>query len=142
MSRSENRCNETNLCPETNFDTQVLSIFDKDLDLSPDALDLDVHSQLFWLFNIINWMFSFQHRTIGKVRNDEFVPNEPILLLDIAVQRVKELELEEGSSVPSYVSKKYRPENLKGIPYKLVNSKDMSISEKVYDGIELEVDEW
>jgi len=133
---------DTIVCPETNFDTQVLSIFDKDLDLSPDALDLDVHSQLFWLFNIINWMFSFKHRTIGKVRNDEFVPNEPILLLDIAVQRVKELELEEGLSVPSYVSKKYRPENLKGIPYKLVNSKDMSISEKVYDGIELEVDEW
>lgn len=62
------------------------------------------------------------------------------MLLDAAFERVRNYK---GKMYADYVApvemnsdNKHRPKYLVGVQYRLVNSKDMSVSEEVYDHIE------
>jgi len=123
------------------LDVDAFRKFDKDMKVQPDALDPDVHDQMGMAMSFANWMFRFNHRKMVKMVENK-PSDEPILLLDIAVDRVKNLQLDSAPmKMSTYASKKYRPENLKGVKYRVVNSKDMSVSEKD-DEIEDQVSEW
>lgn len=135
--------------PEKNdwVDVDLFTMFDKDLKIEPDPLDPDIHATCnSTAMKSINRLFGYRHRKVCVMIDDK-PSKEPILLLDTVVERVKNFKLDVvpshlgPTSASTYASKKYRPMMLKGIPYKLVSSKDMSISDKVCV-IEDQVDEW
>ena len=129
-------------------DGHLFSNYDNNMELKPNAQDEDVHdnravSKLFsrgTLYRFINFVTRFEKRDIGVVvSGDKIVKDEPILLLDIVLDRMKHLVLPKELNldwIDSYKSKKYRPEHLKGIPFKIVNRSTMSIGEKEYKGID------
>lgn len=119
--------------PPAGLDKESFSNFDKDMKVTPDGLDPDVHDESTgYLQSFLNFVKGFNHRDVVAMKDDK--PSEkPILLLDIAVERVKKLQLDiVPDNGTSYGTKKYRPEHLKGVKYRVVNSKDMSVSDKVY----------
>lgn len=129
-------------------DGHLFSNYDNNMELKPNAQDEDVHDNrrggkkflLGPVYRSINFVTRFEKRDIGVVvSGDKIVKDEPILLLDIVLDRMKHLVLPKEFNldwVDSYKSKKYRPEHLKGIPFKIVNSSTMSIGEKEYKGID------
>ncbi len=128
--------------PVDGLDADAFREFDKDLKVEPDALDPDVHDQMSMAYSFANLVFGFfKHRKMVKMVENK-PSEEPILLLDIAVDRVLNLQLDIAPmKMSTYASKKYRPENLKGVKYRVVSSEDMSVSEKVHL-IEDQVSEW
>ena len=126
------------------LDEEAFSAFDKDMKVEPYALDPDIHNTMSFPYECFNWFNGFKHRHPRRMIGDK-VSDEPILLLDAAVERVLNYNTEIPASytAPSmvYTGNKYRPVCLLGKKYKLVNSKDFSIGEKVFDGIENQV-EW
>jgi hypothetical protein len=151
---TEETCKNADCClldpeevPELN--SGLFDDFDKDLKLEPDALESDIHNTMLggmgYFCIVTNFFKGFEHRILSQIKNDKRDKVKPILLLDDAIKRVKEWTAEgqpDGFEAParSYANNKYRPLALKGVPYKIVNSDDLTISEKVYDGIENEVD--
>ena len=126
-----------------NMQPDLFKKFDKDMQVSPNASDKDIHDEYKpgMMYKINEWK-NFKHRELCvKDKKGVKMPDEPILLLDITEDRIKNFapktpleELEGNDNYPrlSYVNQKYRPEHLKGVKYRLVNSKDMSISDEVY----------
>lgn len=120
--------------PPTGFDVEKFKKFDKDMKIEPDGLDPDIHDEYQGGFAMpcLNWINGFEHRKIVVMKDDK-PSDKPILLLDIAVERAKKFKLDEVPPIGnSYGTKKYRPEHLKGVKYRVVNSKDMSVSDEVY----------
>lgn len=130
--------------PEVN--TEQFSNFDNDMEIRENALDPDVHNEVSGLYKFINYINCFSHRPIRKLKDGKTWEGEPILLLDIVVKRAKEwngqIPEEFNNPEKTYSNNKYRPSYLVGIPYKLVTSKDMSVSETVTNCITDEVSDW
>lgn len=126
------------------LDEEAFAAFDKDMKLEPDALDPDIHNTMSFPYQCFNFLKGFNHRHPRRMKEDK-VWDEPILLLDAAVERVKKYNTEIPATYTApdmvYSGNKYRPVCLLGKKYKLVSSKDFSIGDKVFDGIENEV-EW
>lgn len=116
--------------------------YDQDLIIEPDPTDPNVHNEDLMMYKVTNAVSGFVHRLVCKIKDDETVTDEPILVLDNVIDRIKDkqnklknLNLDNSQ----YTAKGYRPQNLKGRRYRIVNSQDGTISE-VYDGIENNVD--
>lgn len=123
---------------KVDIDAELFLKFNNDMIVDPKGLDPDVHDERngygFGLgYRFFNYITGFVNRRIVKMR-DCTVTDEPILIMDIAVDRIKNLTLDVAPPVfnDSYNTKKYRPEFIRGIKYRVVNSEDMSISEEVY----------
>lgn len=142
---------ETKRWTETNKENFLA--FDKDLSIDPDPCDPDVHDEIAFypyraLYSTLNFFAWFTSRDVRKMKDDKKVTGEPILLLDSTITRANGWKAKETTSLyglyPPYINNaKYRPANLKGIPYKLVKSEDMTISDTIYNGIEENIEgEW
>lgn len=100
--------------------------FDKDMKIDPDPLGPDVHDENFAMYYIGNWMAGFKHRH-ARVMKDDVDTDAPILIIDAAAERMKKWNPTDPP-VPSkfqykpYVGSKYAPENLTGVPHKVVTS--------------------
>mmetsp|Transcript_10101 Transcript_10101/g.15263 ORF Transcript_10101/g.15263 Transcript_10101/m.15263 type:complete len:97 (+) Transcript_10101:168-458(+) len=87
-------------------------------------------------FGIVSKLRLFKVRNIYKIKDDKVMDNdEPVLILDNVIDRIKD----SGKKLkdldvknPFYTSNGYMPPNLKGVKYKIVNSKDGSISDEVH----------
>lgn len=128
----------TLIAPKCGLDTDAFRNFDNDMKINANACCRDVHderkglSAFALVYRFLSWVARFEHRDIVTMRND-LPSDEPVLILDIAVKRARELELDIVPGYNStYDSKKYRPEHLKGIRYRVVSSEDMSVSDEVY----------
>jgi len=109
--------------------------YDKDMIIEPKATDPNVHNCNTGKFAFVSSIRFFPSRKIRVLKEDEEI-DEPVLILDQVIDRIKGFEARDDVKNPHYTSKGYRPPNMKGIKYRIVNSKDGSISEQVYDGIE------
>lgn len=131
---------------DPHLDEEAFSNFDKDMKIEPDALDPDIHNTMSTMYYVFNALKFFEHRRPRKLKDDKDWDGEPILLIDGAVERVKNWDnkIPEDYVFPdkTYSNNKYRPQGLVGVPYKVVSSKDMSVSDTVYECITKEVDEW
>jgi hypothetical protein len=113
-----------------------LQKFDNDMKIDPDASDPDIHNEFSSMYSVINWLKGFTHRIMKVVEGDK-PTEEPILLLDSTLERIekwKPASCFDGVLQAPYEDGKYRPKNLVGIPYKIVSSKDMSVSDTVHTG--------
>lgn len=119
--------------------------FDQDMVKASDPCDPHVHNLNHGAFEVVSKLMGFGSRNIVQFKYDEdkkkdvMVDNEPVLVLDNVIDRVKD----ENNKLkdlnvdnPHYTSKGYRPLNLKGKKYNKVNSKTGSISDEVYELIE------
>lgn len=127
--------------------------FDKDLSIDPDPSDPDVHDEIAFypnkfLYSTLNFVSGYKCREVRKMKDDKKVTGEPILLLDSTISRANTWKAKDtptlyALSAPYVKNTKYRPDNLKGIPYKLVKSEDMTVSDTTYNGIEENIEgEW
>jgi len=120
--------------------------YDKDMMVEPCPLDEDIHDTNSPVHSTINFFRRFKHRDIRRIEDGKEMKEEPILLLDAVVERVKDLNVmpPEGFAPKlAYNSNnKYRPQALMGKKYYLVNRKDMTIATEVSGPIETEVDDW
>ena len=114
-------------------DGHLFSNYDNNMELKPNAQDEDVHDNrrgnkkflLGPVYRSINFVTRFEKRDIGVVvSGDKIVKDEPILLLDIVLHRMKHLDLLKRNS--TWI----------GIPFKIVNHSTISIGEKEYKGID------
>merc|ERR1712232_352301 len=129
---------------KSHLDTDAFTRYDKDMKIEPDAADPEYHDQMSLMYVILNFWAWFTHRKVYRMKLDKPMIGEPILVLDSVFERIKNWKLEDskGNKLPlSYKTTKYRPPALVGVPYKVVNSNDMTVSEEAYPGVE-ELPEW
>jgi len=119
--------------------------FDQDMVKASNPCDPHVHNENISIFEVASKLKGFGSRNIVQFKYDEdkkkdvMVDNEPILVLDNVIDRVKDKEnklKDLNVDNPFYTSKGYRPLNLKGKKYNKVNSKTGIISKEVYELIE------
>lgn len=139
---------DNTLAKQLKVDVGKFTKYDKDMKIEPNALDLERHSAMSRTMAVYNYSRGFNGRHVRVMKDDKDLEDEPILLLDAVVDRAKNLTYTEEEKAGLEASSgwikdtKYRPHNLVGVKFKLVNSTDMSISDKVYEGIEKEVADW
>lgn len=101
---------------------------DNDLIINPNPCETDIHDEKTYIpYGIMNYTF-FKHREVKKIEDDKKI-DEPVLVLESAMERVKGYEVE---TVPYWFTyepynmknakKKvtYRPKNLIGVDHKVV----------------------
>ena len=133
------------------LDARSFSNFDNDMQIEPNCLDREIHNTMSLMYSTLNFFKRFVHRKPRKLKDNEDWDGEPILLLDGAVERVRSWDHtipdtyvfpDLTYSVDNAGRHKYRPQCLVGVPYKVVSSEDMSVSDTVHNCITDEVDEW
>jgi hypothetical protein len=125
--------NHTIIAHDKELPGKGLREFDKDMKVEPDATDPDIHDEMGSVYVLLNWWKGFTHRILKTVHGDK-PTQEPILILDSTLERIEKWKpLGYVGVLPApYEDSKYRPKNLLDIPYKIVSSKDMSVSDTVY----------
>lgn len=107
--------------------------FDKDMEICPDALEPDVHDENSLVFWKINWQKGFKHRIVCAVKDDDNTTDTPVLIMEAALERINNWNPTDPS-VPRnfqykpYTGSVYRPENLIGVPHKIVTVGDKGIT--------------
>lgn len=129
--------------------TEVKNVaeFDKDLHIKPNALDADIHDQMSAMYIVINFFKRFSRRKILCKKGDAVWEGKEVLLMDSAIKRIEDWDVED---VPknwehspywkSSVKKtRYFPENLVGVPYRVVKvdteAETITILDEVHPGM-------
>ena len=122
---------------------RLLCQYDKDMVVTPDACDPDIHTEKSKFYDYTDG--DFTGRTVAYKEGATAIESEPILLLDSTIERIKNWkpvecealhakDFEEKVKIGPYKSGKYRPENIKNVPYKIVSSADLSVDDTVHTG--------
>ena len=115
--------------------------YDKDIIVTPDALDPDIHEEKSAMYDYIDG--DFTGRKVAHFEGTKPVETDPILLLDSTIERIKNWKPVDGTNLEEfgeklkygpYQTRKYRPENIKNIKYKIVSSADLSVDDTVHTG--------
>lgn len=96
--------------------------FDKDMTITPSALDPDVHDENSFMYWTANWWKGFKHRMV-RVMKDDVAKDEPVLILNSTVERMKkwvDAKVPSNFQYKPYAGSRYNPENLDGVPHKIV----------------------
>jgi len=129
---------------ENNVDdkvTKCFAVFDKDMDIKPNALEPDIHDECTIPYRVGNRIMGFTGRDVRRMKDDKTYKGEPVLIFDSAVERFENYEetVPYFSQNPPYIrsgwflSAKtiYRPENLIGVDHKIV-----TVGEKGFEVVE------
>ena len=115
--------------------------YDKDIVVTPDALDPDIHEEKSAMYDYMDG--NFTGRKVAHFEGTTPVETDPILLLDSTIERIKNWKPIDGKNLEEfgeklkygpYQTRKYRPENIKNIKYKIVSSADLSVDDTVHTG--------
>jgi len=129
---------------ENNVDdkmTKAFAVFDKDMDIKPNALDPDIHDECDFFCRMTNRIWGFTRRDVRRMKDDKTYKGEPVLIFDCVVERIENYEetipyfsqnspyIRSGWSLSAKTI--YRPENLIGVDHKIV-----TVGEKGFEVVE------